>query len=177
MLVIRLARKGRRNRPTYRITVAEHSRSTNGKFVEVVGHYDPVANDQPLKVDKERVDYWISQGAQVSNTVAKLLNRTGYKLEVVEKNKAPKKEVKKEEQPVAKPADTVESAPKEDVPAEAEKPVAESEKPTDVVEPAPKEDVSKEKEPAVVEDASKDDDVVKEEELKSEESSEDKPVE
>lgn len=156
MLVIRLARKGRRNRPTYRITVAEHSMPTDGKFVEVVGHYNPIASDQPLEVNKERVDYWISKGAQVSNTVAKLLNRTGYTLPVTEKKKAPKKESKKEEKPVSKgeqPATTKEVPSKEDI--VKEKPATE--------DTSPKNEIVKEDKPA--------------EEPKSQESSEDKPIE
>lgn len=159
MLVIRLARKGRRNRPTYRITVAEHSKPTDGKFVEVVGHYDPVASNQPLEVNKERVDYWMSKGAQVSNTMAKLLNRTGYTLPVIEKNKPSKKKEEKKE----------------------EKPVSEGEKSADAKEASPKEDDIKKEEKPATEDIPKEKEVVKEEkkeeEPKPEESSEDKPTE
>ena len=91
MLVIRLSRKGRRNHPMYRIQVAENSMPTDGKFVEIVGSYNPTATDQPLEVKKERVEHWIKQGAQPSNTVARLLNKVGFNLPVDQKNKAPKK--------------------------------------------------------------------------------------
>lgn len=77
----------------YRITVAEHSKPTDGKFVEIIGHYNPIAKDQPLEVKKDRVDYWVSQGVQVSNTVAKLLNKIGYKFEIIEKKRTPKKKI------------------------------------------------------------------------------------
>ena len=99
MLVIRLSRKGRRNRPIYRIVVAEHSRPTDGKFVEVVGTYNSIAPDKPLSVKKDRVEYWMSKGAKPSNTVAKLLNKVGFSLEVIKKdnqaNRRGKKLIKK----------------------------------------------------------------------------------
>ena len=75
----------------YRITVAENSKPTGGKFVEVVGHYNPIAADQPLSVNKERVEYWLSQGVKPSNTVARLLNRVGFSLPVIQKQKSAKK--------------------------------------------------------------------------------------
>jgi len=99
LLVIRLSRKGRRNRPMYRIVVAEHSKPTDGKFVEIVGTYNSIAQNQSLSVNKERVKYWMSQGAQPSNTVAKLLNKVGFDLPVIQKQKLPKKGKKDENQP------------------------------------------------------------------------------
>lgn len=78
----------------YRIQVAENSMPTDGKFVEIVGHYNPTSTDQPLEVKKERVEYWIKQGAQPSDTVAKLLNKVGFSLLVEQKNKSPKKKAK-----------------------------------------------------------------------------------
>jgi len=75
----------------YRLLVAENSMPTDGKFVEIVGHYNPVNTEQPLEVKKDRVEYWISKGAQPSNTVAKLLNKTGFNLPVEQYHKAPKK--------------------------------------------------------------------------------------
>ena len=122
MLVIRLSRKGRRNHPMYRLLVAEHSKPTDGDFVEIVGHYNPTAADQPLTVNKERVQYWISKGALPSNSVAKLLNRTGFDLPVEERHRKPKKEAPAEEAP--KPAEAAAEAPAEEPKAE-EAPVAE----------------------------------------------------
>ncbi len=78
----------------YRITVAENSMPTDGKFVEIVGSYNPTALDQPLVVQKDRVEYWISKGAKPTNTVAKLLNKQGFSLPVVEYHKVPKKQAK-----------------------------------------------------------------------------------
>jgi len=94
---------------------------TDGKFVEVVGNYNPTALDQPLAIEKDRVEYWISKGAKPTNTVAKLLNKQGFTLPVLEYHKAPKK--------VAKPAETVPTvAPV--APAAAEKPKEEPTKDT-----------------------------------------------
>ena len=67
---------------------------TDGKFVEIVGNYNPAALDQPLVIQKDRIEYWISQGAQPTNTVTKLLNRQGFSLPVIEYHKAPKKKAK-----------------------------------------------------------------------------------
>lgn len=120
MLVIRLSRKGRRNFPMYRLQVAENSMPTDGKFVEIVGSYNPTATDQPLEVKKDRVEYWISKGAQPSNTVAKLLNKVGFNLPVEQGNKAPKKKAtaKSEAAKVAPVADEIASTEekKEEIP-------------------------------------------------------------
>ena len=85
----------------YRITVAENSMPTDGKFVEIVGNYNPTDLSQPLVIQKERVEYWISKGAQPTNTVAKLLNKQGFSLPVIEYHKVPKKVAKPAEAPAA----------------------------------------------------------------------------
>lgn len=77
MLKIRLQRKGRRNRPFYRIVVAEKARAVQGRFLEIVGHYDPIKKDIVLKTD--RVEYFIANGAQPSQTVARLAIKEGMK--------------------------------------------------------------------------------------------------
>ncbi len=75
MLKIRLQRKGRRNRPFYRIVVAEKARAVQGRFLEIVGHYDPIKKDIVLKKDK--IEYYIANGAQPSQTVARLAVKQG----------------------------------------------------------------------------------------------------
>ena len=127
MLVIRLSRKGRHNHPMYRLLVAENSMPTDGKFVEIVGHYNPVNTEQPLEVKKDRVEYWISKGAQPSNTVAKLLNKTGFNLPVEQYHKAPKKAAQAKAEAAKNPPATPAAS------AEAEAPVAEETPPTEVV--------------------------------------------
>lgn len=74
MLRIRLTRTGKRNQATYRIVVADHRRPVKGKFIEVLGHYNP--RSKALVVERERVSHWVKQGAQPSETVAALLKRT-----------------------------------------------------------------------------------------------------
>jgi len=75
MVTIRLARGGSKKRPFYHLTVADHRTARNGRFIERVGFFNPVARGQEerLRVDAERVAYWQGQGAQLSERVAKLV--------------------------------------------------------------------------------------------------------
>ncbi|MCP5326498.1 MAG: 30S ribosomal protein S16 [Oceanospirillaceae bacterium] len=75
MVVIRLARGGSKKRPFYHLNVADQRNPRDGRFIERLGFYNPVARGQEveLRVDLERVEYWISKGAQPTDTVAKLL--------------------------------------------------------------------------------------------------------
>lgn len=73
MLAIRLARFGSKKKPTYRLVVIEKTNPRDGRAVEIVGHYNPVAQPTELKIHHERVDYWIQRGAQPSDTVKRLL--------------------------------------------------------------------------------------------------------
>lgn len=72
MLTIRLTRVGKKKQPSYRFIVSEKSRDPWGKALEILGMYNPLANPVVLKVDTERVNYWISKGAQLSDTVNNL---------------------------------------------------------------------------------------------------------
>lgn len=75
MVSIRLSRGGSKKRPFYHLTVTNSRSSRDGRFLERVGFFNPVARGQEerLRVDRERVEYWIGQGAQLSDRVAKLL--------------------------------------------------------------------------------------------------------
>ncbi|MCL6415862.1 30S ribosomal protein S16 [Aestuariirhabdus sp. Z084] len=75
MVTIRLSRGGSKKRPFYHLTVADSRTSRDGKFIERVGFFNPVARGQEetLRVDQERVDFWIAKGATPSERVAKLL--------------------------------------------------------------------------------------------------------
>ena len=75
MLMIRLARVGARKQPHYRIVVIEKDRARNGRSVEVVGTYNPRTNPATVEMKRDRIDYWTSKGAQLSETVGKLLKR------------------------------------------------------------------------------------------------------
>lgn len=75
MVKVRLTRMGSKKSPFYRI-IATHSRTPrDGRFLEILGYYDPVKNPAVLHVKQERVDYWVSVGAQMSDTVASLLRK------------------------------------------------------------------------------------------------------
>jgi small subunit ribosomal protein S16 len=73
--MIRLARVGARKQPHYRVVVIEKDRARNGRSVEVVGTYNPRTEPATVDFKRDRVDYWTSQGAQLSETVGKLLAR------------------------------------------------------------------------------------------------------
>ncbi len=75
MVTIRLARGGSKKRPFYHLTVTDHRNARNGRFIERVGFFNPVARGQEerLRVDADRVEYWQGQGAQLSERVAKLV--------------------------------------------------------------------------------------------------------
>src|SRR5690242_12271858 len=72
VLMIRLARVGARKQPHYRIVVIEKARARNGRPVEVVGTYNPRTNPGTIELKRDRVDYWVSKGAQMSERVNKL---------------------------------------------------------------------------------------------------------
>ena len=73
MVCIRLMRMGTKKRPTYRVVVADSRRYRNGKFIERVGFYNPLPEKPEIKLDIERVDYWVQRGAQPSDTVRSLI--------------------------------------------------------------------------------------------------------
>jgi len=75
VLMIRLSRRGARKQPYYRIVVIEKDRARDGRSVEVVGTYNPRTNPATVELKRERVDYWTSKGAQVSDRVKKLLEK------------------------------------------------------------------------------------------------------
>ena len=75
VLMIRLARRGARKQPHYRIVVIEKERATNGRPVEVVGTYNPRTNPASVEMKRDRVEYWVSKGAQMSERVNKLFSK------------------------------------------------------------------------------------------------------
>lgn len=76
-VVIRMMRAGAKKRPFYRIVVADSRRQRDGRFVEILGYYDPMANPFAVKMDEEKVKGWIAQGAQPSDQAASLFRRAG----------------------------------------------------------------------------------------------------
>lgn len=75
MLAIRLRRAGSKKRPFFRVVVADSRAARDSSFVEILGHYNPRTKPAIVQVDKERVDYWLSKGAQPSDSVRTLMAR------------------------------------------------------------------------------------------------------
>ncbi|MDD4933284.1 MAG: 30S ribosomal protein S16 [Methylacidiphilaceae bacterium] len=72
-VVVRLRREGRKNRPFFRIVVADRRAARDGKFLEAVGTYDPLLKEGGVHVKLDRVEFWRNQGAQLSETVARIV--------------------------------------------------------------------------------------------------------
>ena len=160
MLTIRLARSGAKKRPFYHVSVADSRMPRDGRFVERVGYYNPIASGQEvrLELDLERIDYWIGQGAQPSDRVLNLLKQNKETPEQTEKRLAAK-EVKRqkklakklaEKEPVVEEAAAEEEAPAEEAPAEEaaaeEAPAEEAPAEEAPAEEAPAEEGSEDKE-------------------------------
>jgi len=171
LLKIRLTRTGKKNRPSYRIVVAEHTAPIQGKFAEVLGFYNPIENPKQLEYKEDRIKYWISVGAQPTDTVASLLKSAGVegmdqyiapkdkkrpKKNPGEETEAPAEEPSKEEAPVEEaeakeemPAEEVADEPatetEEEVPAEDEEATSEESKEEEKTEEAEAEEATEEK--------------------------------
>lgn len=123
MLVIRLARVGRKNQASFRLVAAEKLRTPTGKFVAQLGHYNP--HNKELVVDKDKLAHHFKHGAQPSSTVVKLLKRNNIAVpkwaesNLITKKKAPKAKKGAEEKAEAKPAGT--KAPADTLAAEESK--------------------------------------------------------
>ena len=149
MLTIRLARSGAKKRPFYHISVADSRMPRDGRFVERIGYFNPIASGQEvrLEIDLERVDYWIGQGAQPSDRVLNLLKQNKETPEQTEKRLAAKEQKRQkklakklaEKEPVVDEA--AEEAPAEEAAEEA--PAEEA-----VAEEAPAEEAVAEEAPA-----------------------------
>ena len=92
MVTIRLARAGSKKRPFYHVHVADRQVARNGKFIERLGFFNPIARggEERLRIDLDRIEYWVRQGAQMSERVAKLVRE--YKKAEAEAATAPTEE-------------------------------------------------------------------------------------
>ena len=95
MVKIRLKRMGAHKKPFYRVVVADSRNARNGKFIEELGYYNPLTNPADIKIDLEKAEKWIAQGAQPTDTVRELLKKAGAS------GKKAAKAAKKEEAPEA----------------------------------------------------------------------------
>ena len=155
MLTIRLARSGAKKRPFFHVSVADSRMPRDGRFVERVGYYNPIASGQEvrLELDIERIDYWIGQGAQPSDRVLNLLKQNKETPEQTEKRLATK-DLKRQKKLAKKLADkepVEEEAPAEEAPAEeapAEEAPLEASTEEAAAEEAPAEEAPAEEAPA-----------------------------
>ena len=74
---IRLRRMGSKGRPFYRLVVADSRSKRDGRFIETIGHYNPMTEPAEVKLDEERALYWLSVGAQPSDTVRRIFSKAG----------------------------------------------------------------------------------------------------
>ena len=104
-VVIRMMRAGAKKRPFYRIVVADSRRQRDGRFVEILGYYDPMAKPFAVKMDEEKVKGWIALGAQPSTQAASLFRQAGIPMGSASKPAKPKAEAAAKKAPVkrAKP--------------------------------------------------------------------------
>ena len=152
MVVIRLSRGGSKKRPYFNVVVAESSKKRDGRFIERVGFYNPSAREgsETLRLESERIEYWQSNGAQLSETVNRIvkLNAKGPDGLVAMKKKDEAKALARKNKKAADKAAKVEEA----VSAEEEAPKEEAAAPK---EEAPKEEAPKEEAAAPKEEAPK----------------------
>ena len=138
MVVIRLARVGKKNSPAYRVVVADKKRAVKRKFIEIIGHYNPTLKPKISVISKERAIFWIKNGAQPSSTVNNLMVNLGVLpksklLNIKYKKDKKKKDIKAEKSDQPKEAPKVEAKDdkiKEELPENAQ----ETEKTEDKVE-------------------------------------------
>lgn len=88
-VVIRMMRTGAKKRPSFRMVAADSRRQRDGRFLEILGHYNPLSQPYELVVHKDRVENWISKGAQPSEQAASLLRSLGIQLQRASQSKKP----------------------------------------------------------------------------------------
>ncbi len=90
MVKIRLQRVGTKNRPSYRLVVADARAPRDGAFINIIGHYNPLTDPETIVIDEEKALSWLKQGAQPTDTAARLLSKLG----IIEKPKIPEATLK-----------------------------------------------------------------------------------
>jgi small subunit ribosomal protein S16 len=100
---IRLRREGAKNRPYYKVVVADSRSPRDGKFIEIIGTYDPKISGHNSSLNVERAEYWISKGAQPSDTVRSLIKKNKKTATAAEPSSQPERETSQSTQDVASP--------------------------------------------------------------------------
>ncbi|MCK5433736.1 MAG: 30S ribosomal protein S16, partial [Dehalococcoidales bacterium] len=90
MVKIRLRRVGAKGQPSYRLVVADVRAPRDGAFIAIIGHYNPLTDPETVVIDEEKARHWLEQGAQPTDTAARLLAKVG----IIEESEARKKKIK-----------------------------------------------------------------------------------
>ena len=90
MVKIRLRRVGSKKRPSYRLVVADARAPRDGAFISIIGHYNPLTDPETVVIDEEKARYWLEQGAQPTDTAARLLAKAG----IIEETETRKEKIK-----------------------------------------------------------------------------------
>ena len=90
MVKIRLRRVGTKKRPSYRLVVADAHAPRDGAFISIIGHYNPLTDPETIVIDEEKARHWLEQGAQPTDTAARLLAKVG----IIEESEARKEKIK-----------------------------------------------------------------------------------
>jgi len=90
MVKIRLRRVGAKKKPSYRLVAADSRAPRDGAFIEILGHYNPLTDPETIVIDEEKARHWLSQGAQPTDTAARLLAKAG----IIEEPEARKEKIK-----------------------------------------------------------------------------------
>jgi small subunit ribosomal protein S16 len=117
MVKIRLMRMGAKKRPFFRVVVADSRSPRDGRFIENIGKYHPLAHPSVIEIDQERALHWLRSGAQPTQSARVLLQKTGiwaaYTGEAPTEPQQPSADENSDEQPAARETETVEEGPKE----------------------------------------------------------------
>jgi len=89
MVKIRLRRVGAKKKPSYRVVVADSRAPRDGAFISIIGHYNPLTDPETIVIDEEKARHWLEQGAQPTDTVARLLAKAG----IIEESEARKEKI------------------------------------------------------------------------------------
>ena len=137
MLAIRLQRRGKKKQPFYRLVVCQKTAPAQGKFIEILGNYNPKSTDKKIQIKENRLKFWLEKGAQLSDTANNLLIKIDFlpKSSLIKKTTTKKKKKKKEPKP-GKPEHI--ETPKQKIEAEGESLLEETEKEIEKKEKAEK---------------------------------------
>jgi len=90
MVKIRLRRVGAKSKPSYRLVIADARSPRDGAFIDIIGHFNPLTDPETVVIDEEKARHWLGQGAQPTDTAARLLAKAG----IIEKSKTSKEKAK-----------------------------------------------------------------------------------